>query len=107
MLKTVLYWTLTGALLASAGSALAADHVVEQKDKAFSVDEIKVKAGDTITFQNKDDVAHNIFSKDAGNEFEIPKQDPGATGTITFKTPGEVKIRCAIHPKMKLVVTVE
>jgi plastocyanin len=97
---------ITTALLISTGAA-AEDHAIVQKDKSFSQEEITVKAGDTITFDNQDAVTHNIYSKDAGNEFEFAKQDPGQKQTVTLKTPGQVKVRCAIHPKMKLLITVQ
>ncbi|MBN8531304.1 MAG: cupredoxin domain-containing protein [Alphaproteobacteria bacterium] len=100
-------YALAAVLVSSAGMAFAADHTVTQKDKQFSQSEITVKAGDTITFSNDDAIAHNLYSKSSGNEFEIPKQDPGSKNPITFKTPGEAKVQCAIHPKMKLVVKVQ
>jgi plastocyanin len=87
--------------------AFAADHEVIQKDKVFSQEAITVNAGDTVTFKNEDDVAHNLFSKSDSKVFEIPKQPPGSKEAVTFDKAGEVKIRCAIHPKMKLTVTVK
>jgi plastocyanin len=101
-----------GLALVLQGAAHAEDHLITQKDKSFTqngitINDIKVHAGDTLTFTNGDVVTHNVFSKSPGNEFEIPKQEPGVTASATMKTPGEVDIRCAIHPKMKLHVTVE
>jgi len=101
-----------GLSLAFAGGAYAADHLIVQKNKSFeangvAIDDIKVKVGDSLTFTNNDMVTHNIYSRDPGNEFEIPKQLPGVTASVVMKTRGEVNIRCAIHPKMKLHVTVE
>jgi plastocyanin len=93
--------------LAASAPALAANHDIIEKDKKFSESEITVKVGDTITFKNQDDLVHNVKSTSAGNEFELPKQNPGKEDTATMKTPGEVKITCAIHPKMKLLVNVK
>jgi plastocyanin len=98
-------------LLLAATAAHAEDHLIIQKNKAFeqngvAIEDLKVRAGDTLTFTNNDVVTHNIFSKDGANQFEIPKQEPGITATVTMKAPGDVNIRCAIHPKMKLHVIV-
>lgn len=85
----------------------AAEHEVVQKNKEFSQKDITVKVGDSIAFKNDDDVTHNLFSKSDAKTFEIAKQGPGTKESVTFDKPGDVKIRCAIHPKMKLNVKVE
>jgi plastocyanin len=60
-----LAWALCCAGLLAAGSAHAAEHVVTQKNKAFSVKKLAVKVGDTIKFVNEDSFAHNVFSLSA------------------------------------------
>jgi plastocyanin len=86
--------------------ALAAGATVSQKDKNFSVEEVKVTAGQPITFVNEDEVAHNIYGTGA-NEFQVKKQNPGETTSVTLDKKGEVNVTCAIHPKMKLKIIVE
>jgi plastocyanin len=97
--------------LAFAGlPALANDpkeHAVDQKDKEFSVTEITVKPGDKLTFKNGDSVTHNVFSNSKANAFTIKIQQPGQSSTVDFKDEGVTEVRCAIHPKMKLLVTVK
>lgn len=88
-------------------SATAAEHVVDQKDRAFSQTEITIKAGDKITFKNSDDVTHNVFSMTPGMEFDLRRQAPGASSTVPFDKAGVSEVRCSIHPKMKLIVTVQ
>ena len=95
------------ALVLPAGLALCADIAVDQKDRKFSKTEVTVKPGDTLTFQNSDDVAHNVFSATPGLEFEIHRQAPGEKSTITFQKEGAVEVRCSIHPRMKMTVTVK
>jgi plastocyanin len=85
----------------------AADHEVIQKDRAFSQVDITVKPGDTITFKNTDDITHNVFSMTPGMEFDLRRQAPGATSTVPFPKEGTAEVRCSIHPKMKLIVTVK
>lgn len=94
------------SFLVLAGCASAEEHVVVQKDKAFSVETLDVKAGDTVNFQNSDSVVHNVFSRDAANQFEIKAQLPGQETAVQFETPGTTEVRCAIHPGMKLQVNV-
>jgi plastocyanin len=93
--------------LLAAAAALAADHVVLQKDRNFSNTELAVKAGDTITFKNADEITHNVFSISKGLEFDIRRQAPGGSSTVTFQTEGVAEVRCSIHPKMKLLVSVK
>jgi len=87
--------------------AVAADHVVNQKDKIFSHSEITIKPGDTVTFKNGDEVSHNVYSSTPGMEFEIRRQAPGASSTVPFPKAGKVDVQCSIHPKMKLTVHVK
>ena len=90
------------------GRSLNADEVlVDQKDKLFSHTNIVVKAGQKILFHNSDGVAHNVFSRSKINPFTIKIQKPGETSEVEFKELGTSEVRCAIHPKMKLIVTVK
>lgn len=96
---------LTSCLTATA--AAAADVTVSQKDKAFSEKEVTIEAGDSIIFVNDDKMTHNVYSRSKGNKFDSGAQAPNASMTQTFSSPGKVKVRCAIHPRMKLTVNVE
>jgi plastocyanin len=86
--------------------AYAADTTIRQKGRVFSAESITVKKGDTVTFLNDDNLPHNIASTSAGNQFNLGSQAPGAQTPVTFKQAGEVKVICAIHPRMKMTVTV-
>lgn len=78
-----------------------------QKDKAFSVNEITIKPGEKLVFKNADEVAHNVFSISKDNPFTIKVQKPGESTPVWFTNAGVTEVRCSIHPKMKLVVTVK
>lgn len=82
------------------------DHTVTQKGKKFSPSEININVDDSIIFVNDDKTRHNVYSKSAGLEFNVKKQKPGDRDTISFDRAGIAEVRCAIHPKMKLVITV-
>jgi len=91
----------------SIGLAMAGEAVVAQKDKKFGKDAIAVGVGDTVKFVNEDSVAHNVHSRGAAETFDLGVQKPGETSGHTFSKPGTYKVRCAIHPKMKLDITVK
>lgn len=96
--------------LATAVTLFAADvltHRVEQKNREFITKEITLKPGEKIEFCNSDDVTHNVFSKSAVNPFNLKTQKPGESTVIEFTQEGVTDVRCAIHPAMKLKITVK
>jgi plastocyanin len=89
----------------SAG-ALAANQMIHQQGRVFSSESITIKRGEALTFLNDDTVPHNIISTSKGNEFNLGSQAPGTSTDVTFKEAGDVQVICAIHPRMKMTVTV-
>jgi len=85
----------------------AQDHIVDQKGKTFIPHSLVVKVGDTITFKNSDPFAHNAYTDDEANEFDIGMQAAGTESTVQIVAPGEFSVECAIHPNMLLEVTVK
>jgi len=90
----------------SVGAALAASQTITQKGRVFSVESVSVKKGEALTFVNDDSIPHNIVSTSKGNEFNLGSQPPGASTDVTFREVGQAQVICAIHPRMKLMVTV-
>lgn len=91
----------------SATVANATNHMVEQKGGAFAPGTLSVKLNDTVVFVNNDKVTHNVYSRSAGNEFRVSAQKPGEKTAIKFDSKGEIDVRCAMHPKMRLTINVE
>ena len=91
------------------GSSLvnAAEHVVGQKNKAFSHDKLTVGVGDTVKFTNNDDFFHNVFSLSDAKFFDLGSYPKGESKSVTFEQTGTVEVECAIHPSMKMVVEVQ
>ena len=87
--------------------ALAAEVNVDQQGIRFSQPEITLKAGDTLNFHNHDDVTHNIMIIDSDDDAEDQgMQKPGQVISKQFNEEGTFEARCAIHPKMKMIITV-
>lgn len=94
------------AFCAFAASAWAATLTVEQRGRSFGVPELSVKVGDTVSFINNDIYGHNVYSDTEGAIFDIGLQEPGEILGVTFDEAVVAKVRCRIHPLMRLQVTV-
>ena len=79
-------------------------HVVSQKGKKFSVDELKIKKGDVVVIKNDDDVVHNVFSENPEFSYDMPK---GTVAQIQFDEAGNSYVQCTIHPRMRMQVKIE
>lgn len=105
--KTYKLAALAGAAgFAVANIALAATaHTVSEKGKAFSEKKLEVATGDKVVFVNDDKIKHNILI--SSMKFDSGLQDVGAKTEVIFADAGKHKVRCAIHPKMKMTVVVK
>jgi len=87
---------------------LAADNPIDQANQQFSNKALTVKAGDTVTFKNSDDVTHNItVDSPDGDADDLGLQKPGESLTTKIGKPGEYSVHCHIHPKMKMKITAQ
>ena len=98
---------LTLAAWLAAGPALAGEHVVAQKDKAFTVKTLNIKVGDTVAFRNDDSFSHNIFSLTDAMPFDLGTYGGGQSKTVTFNKAGKFDIECAIHPDMRMLIVAQ
>jgi len=80
---------------------------VGQKNKTFSIALLLIKPGDQVTFDNDDQITHNVYSTHKGSTFNSKAQAPGDSKSVTFASEGTFEIRCAFHPKMKMSVIVK
>jgi plastocyanin len=103
------YLPLTAALLAMliAGTAQAAEHVVSQKAKSFSIKRLSVHTGDSVKFINDDPFAHNVFSLSDIKSFDLGSYGQGLAKSVLMDKAGMVEVECAVHPDMKLVIEVK
>jgi plastocyanin len=90
-----------------ASSARAENITIFQEGKKFSEAEVTIKAGDTVTFTNKDPITHNVFSSTPELAFDLKTQKAGQSSEIKFDHAGAAAVQCAIHPQMKMTVKVQ
>jgi plastocyanin len=82
------------------------EHQVTQKGKQFAVGALKAKVGEQVTFKNDDDVSHNIFSLSDVQTFDLGVFGTGQTRSLVLEAPGVIEVECAVHPNMKMQITV-
>lgn len=99
---------LAAALLAAllAAPALAEEHTVSQKNRAFLPKKLVVKQGDSVRFVNDDPFSHNVFSLSDTKSFDLGSYGQGLAKSVVMDKPGIVEVECAVHPDMKLTVEV-
>jgi plastocyanin len=98
---------LAAVVLAWSVPALADTHTVSQAKKAFTVTVLKAKVGDTVTFRNDDEVAHNVFSLSDTQNFDLGSYKKGEQRDVKLTKEGVIEVECAIHPDMKMKIEVK
>ncbi len=98
--------TVVLGLAAGIAIATATEQMITQKGRRFSSAEVTIKKGDVLVFVNDDNISHNVLSSTPGNEFNLHSQAPGASTPVTFDKKGDIKVICAIHPSMQMLVKV-
>ena len=95
--------------LSHAPAASAADNpspvAIAIDNFSFTPQEIRVKAGTTITWTNRDDIPHTVVS--TGEVFKSKALDTDDKFTTTLAKPGTYPYFCSIHPKMTGKIVVE
>ncbi|MGE5537039.1 MAG: cupredoxin domain-containing protein [Gemmatimonas sp.] len=92
----------------AAGTVAAADAVqVSQRNRTFSPDSIQIDRGTVVRIVNDDRVTHHIYVDTPGMSFDSGEQPIGHTVELRFDRAGTFDVMCAIHPTMRLRVTVK
>jgi plastocyanin len=95
-------------LIGGAVTARASVTTVIQSHTSFDKPEVTVRVGDTVVFVNQDVVTHNIQIVNENNSIDDKGlQRPGGKVETIISTPGEYKVRCSIHPKMRMKLVVQ
>ena len=87
----------------------AATITVAQHGLMLSRSSASLAKGDRIIFTNEDDVIHNIhiFGPGEDDSADLGLQKPGALLIHKFDKAGAYRVRCNIHPSVKMAVTVK
>src|SRR3989338_2918231 len=91
---------------ASGDASQPQTYTAEISNFAFSPSEIRIKAGDTVVWTNKDSARHTITS-DSGSELSSALLSDGESYSHTFSTLGTFNYHCSLHPYMKAKIIVE
>jgi plastocyanin len=90
-------------LVLGTASLHAADFRIVQKGRAFHPAQISIAPGQTLTFTNEDSFIHQIY---VDGLFDSNEKAPGENLNETFPRAGTFKVRCHIHPTMRMTVQV-
>jgi plastocyanin len=86
----------------------SATHQITQKSRSFNPGSIEIRRGDTLSILNDDgELLHHAYVRESGMTFDSGEQEPGSAVQIRFTTAGQYTVKCDIHPRMRLVVTVK
>ncbi len=86
-------------------AARAADDAMVRIDNfSFTPEELTVKAGATVTWENEDDIPHSIVLTD--KSFHSKPLDTHDKTAFTFTKTGVVAYFCGLHPHMQGKITV-
>jgi plastocyanin len=96
-----------GAVIAAAGHAAAADHVVTIAGGQYAPQALTIASGDTVRFVNDDNENHDVFVPTAGLAFDLGTVGPGEEASYTFVKPGTYDVECVFHASMLTVVEVQ
>ncbi len=96
---------LAGAMV---GAEAATTVMVAQRGLMLDRASLALSRGDRVVFTNEDDVIHNIhIFGPGGEEKDLGLQKPRATLSYVFDKVGAYRVRCNIHPSIKMAVTVK
>ncbi|HVZ53648.1 MAG TPA: cupredoxin family copper-binding protein [Pseudolabrys sp.] len=105
MIRAFTYAALTALVLTTSSAAQAAEMQVTIDNFTFGPQELKVKAGTTVTWTNRDDIPHTVTSDKM--LFRSKALDTDDKFSFTFTTPGIYKYFCSLHPHMTGSIVVE
>ena len=98
-----LFW---GSPLACAQNSQAPKtHTVVMEGTRFEPADLKISAGDTVIWVNKDPFPHTATAK--SGDFDSKEIETGKSWKNLFKTKGDFAYTCTLHPTMKGTLKVE
>jgi plastocyanin len=95
-----------GSFVADQGTKKGAQtHTVVMEGTGFQPADLKIAAGETVVWVNKDPFPHTATA--TNGDFDSKEIEPGKSWKHTFKAKGDFAYVCTLHPTMKATVKVE
>jgi len=76
-------------------------NIMDQINKTLVPHVLVITVGTSVSFPNKDDIRHHLYSFDKPKPFELPLYEGTPTNPITFDKIGIVRLGCNIHDWMR------
>ena len=90
-----------------AGAAAEAEEIrISMAGAAYAPAVVEAKIGDTLVFDNDDDVAHDVFIPTVGFAVDLGRQDPLTQTALSLGRLGMFDVECVLHPGMHARVVV-
>jgi len=90
--------------LAPVGGTPPATHagaaVMDQQNKTFVPHVLPVQVGAAVSFPNRDNIRHHVYSFSPAKRFELPLYIGTPASPVVFDKPGVVVLGCNIHDWM-------
>lgn len=74
--------------------------VMDQQDMRFVPGVLAVRTGTAVTFPNRDDIRHQVYSFSPAKRFELRLYQGTPSAPVLFDRPGLVVLGCNIHDWM-------
>jgi len=74
--------------------------IMDQHDKEFVPYVLPVYLGTRVTFPNRDNIRHHVYSFSSAKKFELPLYIGTPAAPVVFDKPGVVALGCNIHDWM-------
>lgn len=81
-------------------TARAATARMDQQHSTFTPGVLPVQTGTLVTFPNRDNIQHQVYSFSQAKSFEIPLYSGNTAAPVRFDRPGVVVVGCNIHDWM-------
>jgi plastocyanin len=91
---------------ASAPAPAKATLIMDQQNKEFVPYVLPVYVGTPVSFPNRDNIRHHVYSFSAPKKFELPLYIGTPAAPVVFDKPGVVALGCNIHDWMLAYVYV-
>lgn len=74
--------------------------IVDQINKQFAAQVSVVETGTAVSFPNKDNIRHHVYSFSSAKPFELKLYSGKPSNPVVFDRPGVVTLGCNIHDQM-------